>query len=514
MIETHFEPRDIIFLSAGFLLVAAAIVLFAGGRPRIALWILLLGGLSFRLMMAFIDPFLHIWDEQYHALVAKNLTENYIHPILVADPMMPVDPTYWAYTHTWLHKPPLFLWQMAVCIELFGVHEWAIRIPSVLLSTLMIPAIYRMGKLVANERAGFLAALLAVCSNILINVVSGYVNTDHNDVVFSAYVCFSFWAWIEYMYAPKKRWIILTGLFAACAVLTKWLPGMMVFGAWGITLLLDKEARSKFTSWLHLALSFFFAVAVAAPWFIYVAIRWPIQWSAAMNNYSGHFSDSMTHEGSWWYHFGELVEQNGWMFTIVFLISVVFFLRDPPKRALRTGIFATVMIVYTFYTFVSARMPLFCLSVLPLIIIVVGYGMDKLIDLVADRFRKTVFTIVALLFAFLFVNVGRIEHYHTVRDPKSIYRPTRINNRNEFLYTLRDVPSNALVYNCGQWNAVTCMFYVDCTAYDDPPTAEEIAEAQRNDRPLFVFNDGELPEHVLTNPDVTIIDADLIRNGF
>lgn len=516
MIETHFTNRDLVFLITGFVLFFSAVILFHKGKTRAALGILIAGGFTFRLLMAFIDPFVHIWDEQYHALVAKNIADDFFHPVLVKQPIGATDPAYWAYTETWLHKPPLFLWQMGISIKIFGPTVWAIRIPSVIVSTLMIPAVYRMGKVMFTERTGFIAALLVAGSNILINVVSGFVNTDHNDVVFAGYVCFSFWAWMEYVNRPRLRWIILTGIFAGAAILTKWLPGLMVFGAWGITLVLLRENRLAISRWKDLLISFATSVAIAAPWFIYARFQWPMQWKAAMSNYSSHLSDDMTHTGEWWYHFAQLAEQNGIWFVIVLLCAIPVFLMSRVRKEFKMGLIFSVAIVYSFYSFVAARMPLFCLSVLPLLILMVSVLFDRLAELLIKLrpgFFRYVVTTLLMFVAYVMVDQGRIEHYHTLRDPKEAYRRTRLHNQSVFL-KLNNLPDNTVVFNCGDWNAIPCMFYTRYTAYDYVPGAADIQNARELGRTIAVFDDGQLPEFITQDPGIVILEAQLIRNGY
>lgn len=515
MINTHFTDRDIIFLVCGFALTTAGVVLFHRGKVVPAVLALVLGGFSFRLMMAFIDPFLHSWDEQYHALVAKNLANHFFTPTLVDQPLQTLDPSYWAYTNIWLHKPPMFLWQMALSIKMFGATPWAIRIPSVLLSTLMIPAVYRMGKILANERTGFVAALLLACSNILINIVSGFLNTDHNDVVFIAYVCFSFWAWTEYVHSPQKRWITLVGIFAGAAVLTKWLPGLMVFGAWGISILAIKENRVNVDKWKHIFAAFSISIIVAAPWFFYAALKWPESWNAAMGNYSEHLSNDFSHGGSWWFHFDALIKQNGIWFVIALMISLVPFFTSTTRKEFKIGIPVVIVAVYTFYTFVAARMPLFCVSVLPLFILLVALLLDRSIAYLRNfRWNNIAFTVICLVLVYVQVDIGRIEHHHTDRDPNEIYRKTRINNRACFERALKDIPSNAIVFNCSDWNAVACMYYVNCTAYDNLPDETQVARAKEQKRPVLIFDDGQLPEWIRSDTSTVILKEALIRNGF
>lgn len=82
-----------------------------------------------------LDPFLYEWDEKYHALVAKNMLQHSLKPMLYVHQYFATDPYNWTYNNIWLHKQPLFLWQMALSMMFFGVSEQAMRLPSVLIGS-------------------------------------------------------------------------------------------------------------------------------------------------------------------------------------------------------------------------------------------------------------------------------------------------------------------------------------------------------------------------------------------
>src|SRR5690606_13679809 len=107
-----------------------------------AILLLLLSALMVRLVMISLDPFIHEWDERYHALVAKNMMTNPFKPMLITDPIFPYDVNDWSGNHIWVHKQPLFLWQMALSMKIFGVSPFAVRLPSAILGTVAVFFIY------------------------------------------------------------------------------------------------------------------------------------------------------------------------------------------------------------------------------------------------------------------------------------------------------------------------------------------------------------------------------------
>src|SRR5690606_28721971 len=99
------------------------------------------------------------WDERFHALVARNMMDEPFRPMLKTSALLPhEDYTAWCCNHIWLHKQPLFMWQMALSMKVFGVSEPALRLPSVIMGALMILLLYRITVLVTgNKTAGLIA---------------------------------------------------------------------------------------------------------------------------------------------------------------------------------------------------------------------------------------------------------------------------------------------------------------------------------------------------------------------
>nr|MBA3707012.1 glycosyltransferase family 39 protein [Bacteroidota bacterium] len=129
------------------------------GNFKIALLLLMLGGLIIRAYVS-ADFFLHDWDERYHALVSKNFIRHMLLPTLYDNPVMPYDIQSWTSSHIWLHKQPIPLWTMAVSMWLFGVNEIALRLPSIVLTTIGIYLTFYIASYFFNKKTAFIAAFL------------------------------------------------------------------------------------------------------------------------------------------------------------------------------------------------------------------------------------------------------------------------------------------------------------------------------------------------------------------
>ncbi len=91
-----------------------------------------------------------LWDcwEPHYAETARMMLvrKDWIHP-------------YWSYAY-FLSKPVLMFWYMAASMSLFGVTEWAIRLPFALHAVFLIWSVYFVTSRLFTMRAGLLAALV------------------------------------------------------------------------------------------------------------------------------------------------------------------------------------------------------------------------------------------------------------------------------------------------------------------------------------------------------------------
>ena len=137
-----------------------------------ALILLMVCGVILRFYTAS-DLYLHTWDESFHALVAKNLIRHPLLPTLYENPVIPYDVHNWTANHIWLHKPPFPLWMMAYSMKIFGVNEFALRLPSVLLSTTGIFLTFSIAGQLLNKWTGFFAAFLFSINGLIIELLIG-----------------------------------------------------------------------------------------------------------------------------------------------------------------------------------------------------------------------------------------------------------------------------------------------------------------------------------------------------
>ena len=176
------------------------------------LCVLFVAAFLIRFLYARADPFLHNWDERFHALVARNLMHDPFKPMLIANPIAAYDFKDWTGNHIWLHKQPLFMWQMAASMKIFGVSELTLRLPNVFMGSLMVLMLFRVSYLfTANTTISVLAATLLCFSHYHLELIGALRSMDHNDVALGFYVLASIWAYVEYQRYKLWYWAVLAG---------------------------------------------------------------------------------------------------------------------------------------------------------------------------------------------------------------------------------------------------------------------------------------------------------------
>lgn len=205
---------------------------------------------------------------------------------------------------------------MSISIYIFGNNEIAVRIPSIILSTLSIIPTYKIAKILFNERVAWLTAFFQSIHGLLIETAAGRVSSDHVETAFIFFVECSILLGLLSIIKQRKHylWLIFCGVCIGISVLTKWLPALIVFPTWVIFALTNHKFSNKKIIPDVLLLLLITAI-IALPWFIYIRYTFPLK---AVEMFHALFIPLnkviQGHEGPFWYYldkvrivFGEII---------------------------------------------------------------------------------------------------------------------------------------------------------------------------------------------------------------
>ncbi len=488
---------------------------FRKGSYGIGLFLLFLSSFVLRFWVATLDPFLHNWDERFHAVVAKNMMAHPFKPMLHADPVISsYDFTAWCCNHVWLHKQPLFLWQMALSLKIFGVSEWALRIPSVLMSALLVFPIFNIGQRLFDESTGYIAAFSWAFGYYGIELSAGTLGMDHNDVAFCFYVTLSIWAFFEYQHRQTLRLAVLTGLFAGCAVLCKWLAGTLVFVGFGAFLLQQKFAAKILRDF---GLALFAMLVVALPWQVYTFYKFPQEARHEMAYNARHIFETVEgHGGGILYYWEKLPFHFAAGFGHVLLLALLLFasrMADKPQRAY---LLMFVMLPYLFFSVAAqTKLPSYVFLASPMVFLLIStLFSDIYSDLGSGAIWKQVVlqSAMMLTLAVYFVRFHEIEWVHIKGEPTPYLdiesREAKLHNTHIYKKLNDLVPAGYVVLNAKSYEDTEAMFYSDRLVFHWWFGEKDYAEAKAAGYKFAAFADfnGQvLPEHIRQDRDLLLI---------
>jgi 4-amino-4-deoxy-L-arabinose transferase-like glycosyltransferase len=198
----------------------------------------------------------------------------------------------------YLEKSPLIYWMMAASYRVFGVHDWAARLPLALSVMLLCWLIFRFGRWAFDEDAGMYAGL-ALATSVGLFLFTRILIPD---AMLTLTIAGAVWAWLRLLEPDEKPglvWALGLGACLGTGLLLKGLisvvfPLMAAFVYMAITRQLFSLAawRKLRLGWVALA-----AVAIAAPWHVLATLANPPYFSFSMHSGPGEY------RGFFWFYF-------------------------------------------------------------------------------------------------------------------------------------------------------------------------------------------------------------------
>ncbi|MCC7176336.1 MAG: glycosyltransferase family 39 protein [Bryobacterales bacterium] len=198
----------------------------------------------------------------------------------------------------YLEKAPLKYWMIAVSYLIFGVHDWAARIPIALAAILLAWVTCRFAAWAFSGTAGFAAGLVVATSAGLFLFTRILIP----DVVLTLAITVAMWSLLRALDEdePNPRWwALLLAVSIACGLLLKGLiAALFTCGAGGVYLLATRQLFSRRTwrrlrPWSGLAV----ILLIAAPWHVLATLRNPPYFDLTMRSESGAY------HGFFWFYF-------------------------------------------------------------------------------------------------------------------------------------------------------------------------------------------------------------------
>ncbi|MFY0592771.1 ArnT family glycosyltransferase [Roseivirga sp.] len=172
------------------------------------------------------------------------------------------------------NKPPLTYWLIAGSSSIFGLNEFGIRLPIVLLGLGSIWITYLLGRLLYGEKGG-LYAMVMMAFSIQVLAVKQYASPE---IPLTFFFTLTMYYFIKGFMARNKKYILLSYVALGLTVLTKGFPYIIVIaGIIGVFILIsgpDKWKRVwKEVKFLNLHIGVPIALLIGLSWVIFMYLK-------------------------------------------------------------------------------------------------------------------------------------------------------------------------------------------------------------------------------------------------
>jgi 4-amino-4-deoxy-L-arabinose transferase-like glycosyltransferase len=309
-------------------------------------------------------------DEPRYAQVAREMLSrhDWVTPFLNGVP--------------WLEKPILYYWGAMLSYSAFGVSDWAARVPSAVLATLMIAAVYLFA---ARFRPAMrLDAALMTASGAMVFAMARAASTD---MPLTACFTISLLAWFAFYASGSRAYLLAFYAANGAAMLAKG-PVAPVLAAVIVCAFAIVVRRPKLilqSLWLPGILVF---IAVAAPWYVLVQLHTP-QFAHEFflkQNLARFGTNLYHHKQPFWYYLPvALLATVPWVALVVAAFAST--IREWKSQSSRAGedalpvfllIWAAVPLL--FFSISTSKLPAYILPAIPPLLLLAADWMHRRIE--------------------------------------------------------------------------------------------------------------------------------------
>jgi 4-amino-4-deoxy-L-arabinose transferase-like glycosyltransferase len=306
----------------------------------------------------------------------------------------------------YFEKPPLVYWANAASIKIFGVNEFAVRLPAALFSIGQIVVTAALADLMFGAMVGFFAALVLTLSPLFF----GFARFATLDPALAFFLTAALGAFYlagcddSFAQPSARRWMLTSAAMLAMGTLAKGPIALLLGGAIAVTWL-AVERRLGRVAQMPLVWCGAIYAAIVLPWFILMEARNPgFTRFFFIHEHLERYVSSSEHEWAPWF-FITIVIGGAWPWILFLPLGWSEIRTDSSfadgfpvpsgQRSAARFLAIWFIVVFVFFSIPRSKLGSYILPALPPLAIVAGYGLARLRAL-EDARRRRLLAIVAI----------------------------------------------------------------------------------------------------------------------
>ena len=299
----------------------------------------------------------------------------------------------------YFEKPPLVYWAEAGAIRIFGVNEFAVRIPAALFSIGQVVVTAALAEMMLGATAGLLAALVLALSPLFFGFAR-FATIDPALAFFLAAAMGAFYAAARedsFSRPAARRWLLISAAMLGLGTLAKGPVALLLGGAIALAWTVIERRLSQVAQ-MPLVRCVVIYAAIVVPWFVLAEARNPgFMHFFIVHEHLERYLASSEHGWGPWFFIPIVI---GGMWPWVFFVpsgwsamragdGLPESAKDPAgRRAAARFIAIWFAVVFVFFSIPRSKLGSYILPGLPPLAIVAGYGLGRIAALDAASRRR------------------------------------------------------------------------------------------------------------------------------
>jgi len=383
-------------------------------------WILLLIPIYLFLFLKLGNTHMRLWDEGWYSVHAVEMWKS--NSCFTTSFDGQPDPIS--------SKPPLMNWLQVLCINVFGVNELAIRLPSAIASAITSLLVYFFVRKTTSTAWALSASMILLTSIGFIGFHASRAGDTDALLTLSIFVQ----AILVYYYFESKRIVYLYMFFIAAAV-SFWIksiaglffiPGFLVYG-----ILVKKSALFSALKSRHFYIGLAILVLISGTYLILKEIDSENFISSFYSLFGSRYFEDIGHENSVGYYVMNMMNKRllWWMpFGVIGILCSIYMKSEWSGIALYTSVLSILYIALI--SFSRSKLEWYDVPVYPFLAISSAFGLKSVLDAVdKNMLRKLLFLAV---FIFPISNMFYFTQANALTNEEMNYESQEIYLRNTF----------------------------------------------------------------------------------
>ena len=305
----------------------------------------------------------------------------------------------------YFEKPPLVYWAEAAAIRIFGVNEFAVRLPAALFSVGQVVVTAALAEVMFGATSGFFAALVLALSPLFF----GFARFSTLDPALAFFLTAALTTFYlaaredSFSQSSARRWMLISAAMLALGTLAKGPIALLLGGAIALAWL-AVERRLREIMQMPLVWCGLIYAAIVLPWFVLMEMRNPgfLRFFFIHEHLERYVTSSEHGWGPWFFIPIVIGGAWPWVFFVPLGWSAIrtdeaLFDRAPASSHRYPANLLTIwfVVIFVFFSIPRSKLGSYILPALPPLAIVSGYGLARLRSL-DDARRRRLFAAIAI----------------------------------------------------------------------------------------------------------------------